>query len=426
VRLEQLQSGVESVHGVGNVAGLRVGSLFCLTDYPRDDQNKQYLITQAAYRMHAAGLESGEKNRGEVEFTLSFSALDAKTQFRPQARARKPRVEGPQTAIVVGPKGRELWTDAYGRVKVRFHWDRRPAELTDTSCWVRVSQAWAGSGFGALHVPRIDQEVIVDFLDGDPDRPIITGRVYNANQLPPYDLPEQATQSGILSRTTGFAPKSHANELRFEDKQGNEEFFMQAQRNHTVVVKASQSTSVGGNQSCSVTGKQTAQVQGTRELTVRGKTTETHSSEREVRVGKKDSLTVLERSLVVETLDSTEVKGPQKLEVSGALEITAASTYSIENNDNHFKLENGQVTLDSSYCALKLTNTSASLTGLDKVTLSAGAAKVTLEASGLITIEGTELKLTGATAVQISAGGSSVKVDAGGVAIAGPEVKLNG
>ena len=122
-------------------------------------------------------------------------------------------MQGPQTALVVGPKGEEIWTDKYGRVKVQFHWDRYGKRDEKSSCFVRVSQVWAGSGWGAMHIPRIGQEVVVDFLEGDPDRPIITGRVYNADQMPPYTLPANMTQSGLKSHSSKGSAASNFNPL---------------------------------------------------------------------------------------------------------------------------------------------------------------------------------------------------------------------
>ena len=148
---------------------------------------------------------------------------DSSVQFRPLRLTPKPLTNGPQTAVVVGPKGEEIWTDGYGRVKVQFRWDREGKHDENSSCWIRVSHPWAGSNYGAIYIPRIGQEVIVDFIDGDPDYPIITGRVYNADEMPPWALPAHKTQSGILTRSTPKGTPSHANMIRFEDRTGAEE-----------------------------------------------------------------------------------------------------------------------------------------------------------------------------------------------------------
>jgi type VI secretion system secreted protein VgrG len=146
-------------------------------------------------------------------------------------------VQGPQTAVVVGKVGEEIYTDEYGRVKLQFHWDRYGGSDENSSCWVRVAQVWAGKNWGAMHIPRIGQEVVVDFLEGDPDRPIVTGRVYNADQLPPYTLPANMTQSGIKSRSSKGGSGENFNEIRFEDKKGDEQVYIHAEKNQDNVVE---------------------------------------------------------------------------------------------------------------------------------------------------------------------------------------------
>ena len=165
---------------------------------------------------------------------------------------------------MVGPSDQEIWTDAYGRVKVQFHWDRRGTRDGKSSCWVRVAEVWAGARFGALHLPRIGQEVIVEFLEGDPDQPIVTGRVYNADNMPPYALPEHKTQSGIKSRSSRDGTPENFNELRFEDKKGAEEVYLHAERNLREVVENERLTEVGANRTETIGGDQTLTVKGSR------------------------------------------------------------------------------------------------------------------------------------------------------------------
>jgi type VI secretion system secreted protein VgrG len=155
-------------------------------------------------------------------------------------------VDGTQTAVVVGPSGEEIFCDKYGRVKVQFNWDRQGKKNADSSCWVRVSQAWAGKGFGALHIPRVGQEVVVDFLEGDPDRPLIVGTVYNAEQMPPHQLPDKKTYSGLKTRSQG-GTASNANELRFQDTLGSELLHLQAEKNMSHRVENSYYLKVGGS-----------------------------------------------------------------------------------------------------------------------------------------------------------------------------------
>jgi type VI secretion system secreted protein VgrG len=211
IRLEEHQADYETVRGAGPLRGLMAGNKFTLTQYAREDQNKEHLVVSASYELHVVEYESKIAADKEPAFRFELVAIDAKRPYRAPRITRKPVVEGPQTAIVVGDPSHEIWTDEFGRVQVQFHWDREGQRDQNSSCYVRVSQAWAGMGWGSTHIPRIGQEVIVDFLEGDPDRPIITGRVYNADNPPPYrDVP---TQSGFKSQSTpngGRRPRDKA------------------------------------------------------------------------------------------------------------------------------------------------------------------------------------------------------------------------
>lgn len=230
IRIEQQKAQREVAQGEGNARNIAPGYLFTFSKYPRDDQNKEYLIESAYYRFQenvrrsdgAGG--SGSSKRGGIDsptsYRTSFAVVPKSTAYRSQRNTPKPHTTGPQTAVVTGPAGEEIYTDKYGRVKVQFHWDRYGKMDENSSCWIRVSQTWAGAGYGSMHIPRIGQEVIVDFLNGDPDYPIITGRVYNAMQMPAWELPKHKTQSGTQTRwSKGGGGK---NMLRFEDQKGIE------------------------------------------------------------------------------------------------------------------------------------------------------------------------------------------------------------
>lgn len=243
-RLESLQSLHERVELRGNARGLGSGHLFSLSNFSRQDQNREYLIVAARYYVHQERLESGGGS-GAAQFESNLSCIDAQQSYRPVGSTLRPIVKGPQTAVVVGPAGEEIWTDQYGRVKVHFHWDRHDQSNENSSCWIRVSQATAGKNWGSIQVPRIGQEVIVSFLEGDPDRPIITGRVYNAEQTVPYDLPGSATQSGMKSRSSKGGSPANFNEIRMEDKKGAEQLYVHAERNMDTVVEQNQTLSVG-------------------------------------------------------------------------------------------------------------------------------------------------------------------------------------
>lgn len=258
-RIEALQTLHEQVEFSGNARGLGSGHLFSLTGFSRRDQNREYLILGARYYITQERLESGG-GAASAQFDSSLTCIDAQQSFRPLANTHRPIVKGPQTALVVGPKGEEIWTDQYGRVKVHFYWDRHDQSNENSSCWIRVSQSWAGKNWGSMQIPRIGQEVIVSFLEGDPDRPIITGRVYNAEQTVPYDLPENATQSGMKSRSSKGGSPANFNEIRMEDKKGLEQLYIHAERNQDIVVEVDEGHSVGHDRNKSIGHNETVTI----------------------------------------------------------------------------------------------------------------------------------------------------------------------
>ena len=230
VGIEGLQSQFERADGHANARGLMAGGLFTLAQFPREDQNKEYLVLSSTIHVQAGGYEGGEGDQA-FSFHCRFNVCDAQQPFRSARSTPKPVVQGPQTAVVVGPSGEPMWTDQYGRVKVQFHWDRYGGADENSSCWVRVSQMWAGRNWGAMHMPHIGQEVIVSFLEGDPDRPIITGRVYNADNMPPESLPDQQTKS-VWSDPGG-------NEIVMNEEEGGQTIHAKQQCGNELVMDGS-------------------------------------------------------------------------------------------------------------------------------------------------------------------------------------------
>ncbi len=219
VRLHTLQVEQDVVFGQGRVRGAAPGYRMTLEKHPRGDQNRELLITRAQYHIADNAYEAAAGSE-QNHFEVAIEGIPAQTQFRPRRSTAKPHTLGPETALVVGPPGEEIYTNEHGQVKVKFFWDRYGKKDGTDSCWIRVSHPWAGMNYGGIHIPRIGQEVIVDFLDGDPDYPIITGRVYNADQMPPWELPANKTQSGTLTRWSKGG--GGASMLRFEDQKGIE------------------------------------------------------------------------------------------------------------------------------------------------------------------------------------------------------------
>ncbi|TCO70522.1 type VI secretion system Vgr family protein [Rhodovulum euryhalinum] len=246
IRLEEVQAPARRAEAVTTAPALLSGAKFRLTGFPREAENAEYMILRASYTLREEQYRSGPgadrlPQGYEAKLVLAPTALP----FRPERRTRWPVMKGPQTATVVGPAGAEIFTDKYSRVKVQFHWDRLGGRDENSSCFVRVSTAWAGAGWGFIQIPRIGQEVIVDFLEGDPDRPLITGRVYNAGQMPPYGLPGNETQSGWKSMSSPGG--GGWNELRFEDKKGSEEVWFQAEKDHNELVKNNETRTIGND-----------------------------------------------------------------------------------------------------------------------------------------------------------------------------------
>jgi type VI secretion system secreted protein VgrG len=241
----------------------------------------------------------------EFECRVDFDAIPASKTFRASAPAvPRPRTTGPQTAIVTGPAGREIWTDEYGRVKLSFHWNRYCSKDENSSCWVRVSSPWAGTNFGGIQIPRIGQEVIVDFEHGDPDRPIVTGRVYNADNMPPWALPANATQSGLLTRSSEGASEANANALRFEDKKGAEQLWLHAERNQDIEVENDETHWVGHDRSKTIDHDETVHVKHDRTETVDHDETITVHNDRTETVDGNETITIHKNR--TETVDLNE------------------------------------------------------------------------------------------------------------------------
>ncbi|WP_412024534.1 type VI secretion system tip protein TssI/VgrG [Burkholderia cepacia] len=267
VRLEEQQAEHERANADTDVRGAAPGYLFTLAHCPRADQNREYLIVRCQYRFQENAYASDQGAEAVVHQTMML-VQPSSLPFRSPRETPRPRTNGPQTATVVGPPGEEIWTDQYGRVKLQFRWDRYGQSNQDSSCWVRVSSPWAGGGFGGVQIPRVGDEVVVDFLNGDPDEPIVTGRVYNGEKMPPWGLPGSATQSGMLSRSSPGGTTEHANAFRFEDKKGAEQLWMHAERNFDAETEADHSLSVGNNHTHTVGNDETMQVKNNRQRSV--------------------------------------------------------------------------------------------------------------------------------------------------------------
>jgi type VI secretion system secreted protein VgrG len=269
LRMQLLESGMIAMEAASNCRQITAGHKFNLTRHYNGDG--AYVITSVSHQaMEGSFRTSGEDNADDDNhYGNTFSAQPYELPYRPSRDTDRPTIAGPVTAVVVGPGGEEIFTDPYGRVKVKFMWDPA-ADSTDTSCWARVATSWAGQNWGSIHIPRIGQEVIVAFEHGDPDYPLVIGSVYNSDQMPPYTLPDRKTVSTTKSRSSLHATADNYNELRFEDLMGKEQIFFRAERDKDERVKADSREYVGGNRSLIVVGNQQENVQGNQSLTLSG------------------------------------------------------------------------------------------------------------------------------------------------------------
>jgi type VI secretion system secreted protein VgrG len=336
VRLEESQSLAARSTGHATVRGMAPGWRFTMRRSPRDDDNREYLVVSVSYALREGGYATGSTSG---TYGFGFMAQPADSPFRAPRQTPMPRTTGPQTAIVVGPEGEEVWTDQYGRVKVQFHWDREGQRNENSSSWVRVSQAWAGEGFGTVHVPRIGQEVVVDFIAGRVDRPIVIGRVYNADQMPPFDLPGEATRSGIVSRSTPGGSAANANALAFEDKTGAEQILLHAERKLDVEVE----------------GDETHTTQKTRTTLIKGHESATYEAgeERHITKGAEETIAGGETRTVTGGATEVVTNGETRTITGGATErISGGELRTV--NDGVRETVNGEVVVTINGSVLRL------------------------------------------------------------------------
>ncbi|EDP2820858.1 type VI secretion system tip protein VgrG [Salmonella enterica subsp. enterica serovar Oranienburg] len=325
IRMEAQRSPGSRVHGAGNIRTLMTGYTFALMNHPTAELNQEYLLAQTTLFVQDNAQHSGQDQH--FTFSTRFELHPTREVYRPQRTISKPHTKGPQSAIVTGPSGQEIWTDQYGRVKVQFGWDRYGKMDENSSCWIRVSYPWAGKGFGMIQIPRIGQEVLVDFKNGDPDLPIIVGRTYNQDTMPPWGLPGMASQSGIFSHSLYGGP-TNGNMLRFDDKTGAEEVKFHAEKDLNTTVKNNETHTVNADRTKTIIHNEITKVHIDRTEDVFGKHTETIKGNRNVKVTEGDQLLTVEkgiREVTVKTGTSTETveKDISITSISGAIHLTA-------------------------------------------------------------------------------------------------------
>ncbi len=444
--LDAQQSAYQRFAAAGNVLNLEAGRTFSLTGHPRDDQNAGYLLTRVVIDMQVAVFDT-QALANDIQ--VQCEAIPQAQQFRPPVPTPKPVVQGPQTAVVVGPAGEEIFTDKYGRVKVHFHWDRLGQKDDKASCWVRVSQPWAGKNFGMIHTPRIGQEVVVSFLEGDPDQPLITGRVYNAEQMPPWELPANATQSGILTRSSKGGAYGNANAIRFEDKKGSEQLWIHAEKNQDIEVENDETHWVGHDRSKTVDHDEQVHVKHDRTETVDNNESITIGVNRTESVGKNESITVGanrtrsvgadesvsvggKRSHSVGAAEAISIGTDQSLAVGGSqtVDVTSAQTVTIGTDQATSVGAKQTVTVggklevsvgdEESHTVAKARSTSIGkddalqvgkkyfLEAADEITLKTGDASIIMKKDGTIQIKGKDITISGSGKIGVKASGDMV------------------
>ncbi len=367
LQLEAAEALREVIRGEGTCRFFQSGCKFKLSDHYRQDMNKDYALLAVEHRATTGDYRSWEKSA--FDYVVRFSAIPFTVVYRPQRRTPRPFVRGSQTAVVVGKSGEEIWTDKHGRVKVQFHWDREGKKNENSSCWVRVSSAWAGKAWGAVHIPRIGQEVIVDFLEGDPDRPIVTGRVYNAEQTPPYTLPANQTQSGIKSRSSKSGGTENFNEIRMEDKKGSELLYIHAEKDKQVMVENDRTEEVGNDETIKIGNDRTEEVGNDEKITIGNDRTEEVGNDEKITIGANRT---------------EEVKSNEKIKIGSAREEKVGTSEKVEiGTSRQVKVGTG-----------------------DKLKA------------------GTTVNIEAGVSIELKVGGTSIKLDPSGITMKGPMIKI--
>lgn len=405
-RIEELQAQYEIAKGSGDVAGLTTGCLFKLTNYGREDQNREYLVASVNYELGPQEYESTDSTGEDSYFTCDFMAIDSQQPFHSSRTTPKPLVQGPQTAIVVGKSGEEIWTDEHGRVKVQFHWDRYGKADENSSCWVRVAQVWAGKGWGGMNIPRIGQEVVVEFLEGDPDRPIITGRVYNKDNTPPYKLPDEKTKSTLKSNSSkggdGF------NEIRLEDKKGEEQIFIHAEKNIDLRVKSDRFETIGHDRNLVIENDKKEHVKNDRHEDIAN-----HHKEK---IGGDRNL---------------DVAGKEAKAVAGSLSLSVSDDVIEVFKSNHSEQVSSDYYLKASNIVIEATTNVTVKVGQSYIAIEASGIKIgstgtiELEATGQVKVKGTSgVKIESPATAELKSTSTTVKGDAM-LTLSGGLVKIN-
>ena len=447
LRMQEEAARAVSVRGSSSCRHMMSGHKFTLERH--FDADGEYVLTGVS---HSARITTGGYRSGGTvafEYQNQFECIPVALPFRPARHTPKPTVRGTQTAVVVGPPGEEIFTDKYSRVKVQFHWDREGKYDADSSCWIRVATIWAGKGWGVIHIPRIGQEVVVDFLEGDPDQPIVIGSVYNADQMPPGELPKHGMVSGLISRTTPGGGPSNFNGMRADDSKGKEHLGVQAEYNMATLVKHDQSLEVGNdrrntihrdetthverdrtetvdnNETITVHGARTEAVDKDETITVHGNRTEAVDKNESITISQARTLSVLlAQTTAIGLAHTVTVGGPQAITVGLAQAVTVGGSQVINVGKDvgetigggwsqrvakdHGTAVGGSRSAtvgkdDSIGVAKKLT-----IDAGEEILIKTGDAQLLMKKDGTISLKGKDIAITGSGKITVKATGDMV------------------
>lgn len=424
--LEQVEQGQALVRGGGLVRAFEAGRRFDLENHYRSDLNQPYVLLEVRQRAEAGDFRTWDT--APLQYENHFLAMPFSVPYRPPRTTPVPRIPGTQTAVVVGPSGDEIYTDEFGRVKVQFFWDRLGGHDDGSSCWVRVSYDWAGKAWGGIRIPRIGQEVIVEFLEGDPDRPLITGRVYNAEQTVPYSLPANKTQSGVKSRSSLGGSGDNFNEIRMEDKKGSEQLYIHAEKDKQVVVENDRTESVGHDETISIGNDRTEEVGNNETISIGNDRKETVGANETISIGANRTEDVGSNETISIGADRTETVGSnesitvtvnrtRKVGVNEAIAVGAAQEIGVGGNREVKVGVNHERTTGSDLSESVGSNRSTevgenddlkvgkklTIEAGDEITIKTGKAQILMKKDGTIRITGKDLAIDGSGKIDVKA-----------------------
>ena len=371
-RIEAEEAPMNTIEASSDCSSFYAGGKFKLAKHAVSSEQGTYIITTIRHRAFDNSYLAGHESKSE--YGNDFACIPDAVHFRPPLVHAKPAMQGPQSAIVVGPSGEEIYIDKYGRIKVQFFWDREGKKDENSTCYLRVVQPWAGAGWGTSFIPRMGMEVIVNFIDGDPDRPLVTGSVYNADNMPPYS---SKTQSGIKTRSTKSGTAANFNELRFEDKKDSEQIYLHAEKNLDAMVENDETHTVDHNRTKTIGDNETSSIGKNRDKSVGENQTESIGKDKTIDVGANHSESI-------------------------------AKDKTLDVGENHTESIGKDMKLNVGNNLLEDIGKKLSITAGDEITLKTGAASITMKKNGDITIKGKNITVQGSANINVKASSNVV------------------